>query len=382
MNRINRKDDGVEKKDGMDARGTVDREIVSRTVHPVSKPEYRCNDCGVLEGEKHHVGCQREICPICGGRVATCICYYHWKTGSEVCPFCGDGVRSCKCSIDVIFDAEIVHEPGTRHLKNVKEYISLLGTARYHDEGWIASLELEGRVPHVCTPNLCVRCGAVDPPFFMVPDDEWNAVIPINLRKKIFCKECYVHVRNVTGYNKGVDVEDYMLNARWYQIQSTGGGKLQQRSKSLPGGSVEPLLLFTDGGSRGNPGHAGIGFVVISGDIVITKNGRYIGKTTNNVAEYLALIYGLNHVVGMDRPVDCYSDSDGEATKRRVQDTERAIETIAFKREEADLWREISFHPRAEKSRADRGSGSHGKSCNRSTLVGARFMKKHLIATI
>ncbi|MFC1755786.1 ribonuclease HI family protein [Patescibacteria group bacterium] len=52
--------------------------------------------------------------------------------------------------------------------------------------------------------------------------------------------------------------------------------------------------LFTDGGSRGNPGPGAIG-VVIENDKgeTIYELSKYIGKCTNNEAEYLALIAGL-----------------------------------------------------------------------------------------
>lgn len=57
---------------------------------------------------------------------------------------------------------------------------------------------------------------------------------------------------------------------------------------------MKTLELYTDGGSRGNPGPAGIGAVVktLDGEVVDTVS-RYIGKDTNNVAEYTALIEGL-----------------------------------------------------------------------------------------
>jgi len=56
----------------------------------------------------------------------------------------------------------------------------------------------------------------------------------------------------------------------------------------------EPYLLQTDGGARGNPGPAGVGFVLVApGGDVVTAGGRYLGETTNNVAEYEALIWGL-----------------------------------------------------------------------------------------
>jgi len=55
------------------------------------------------------------------------------------------------------------------------------------------------------------------------------------------------------------------------------------------------VLVEVDGGSRGNPGPAGYGCVVWSGDhaTVLAEHGNAIGVTTNNVAEYRGLIAGL-----------------------------------------------------------------------------------------
>ena len=56
----------------------------------------------------------------------------------------------------------------------------------------------------------------------------------------------------------------------------------------------ETLTLEFDGGSRGNPGPAGIGVVVRAADgTPIVTLGRFIGRATNNVAEYKALITAL-----------------------------------------------------------------------------------------
>lgn len=52
--------------------------------------------------------------------------------------------------------------------------------------------------------------------------------------------------------------------------------------------SEEKLIIYTDGGARGNPGPAAIGVVVGS-----KKYGEYIGETTNNIAEYKAVIFAL-----------------------------------------------------------------------------------------
>lgn len=57
------------------------------------------------------------------------------------------------------------------------------------------------------------------------------------------------------------------------------------------------LVIYTDGASRGNPGPAAYGFVIEdeNGNI-LHKEGRIIGITTNNVAEYTAVLEALKHV--------------------------------------------------------------------------------------
>ena len=58
------------------------------------------------------------------------------------------------------------------------------------------------------------------------------------------------------------------------------------------------LFIFTDGGARGNPGPAGIGVVVKDEKgTVIKKIGKRIGETTNNVAEYSAVIEALTWLI-------------------------------------------------------------------------------------
>lgn len=57
------------------------------------------------------------------------------------------------------------------------------------------------------------------------------------------------------------------------------------------------ITIHTDGGSRGNPGKAATGFVIdIPGHDRIS-HGEYIGETTNNVAEYTAILQSLQHTV-------------------------------------------------------------------------------------
>ena len=70
--------------------------------------------------------------------------------------------------------------------------------------------------------------------------------------------------------------------------------------------------LFTDGGARGNPGPAAYGFVLEAEDgTVLAAEGKAIGIATNNVAEYSALIAGLDRALELDlAEVEVVSDSE------------------------------------------------------------------------
>ena len=70
--------------------------------------------------------------------------------------------------------------------------------------------------------------------------------------------------------------------------------------------------LFTDGGARGNPGPAAYGYVLEAEDgTVLAAHGERIGVATNNVAEYRALIAGLEKAVELAVPeVEVVSDSE------------------------------------------------------------------------
>ena len=75
-----------------------------------------------------------------------------------------------------------------------------------------------------------------------------------------------------------------------------------------------PLLtakLYADGGSRGNPGPSASGYVILDmKDTVVKSEGIYMGITTNNQAEYRALLAGLESalVLGI-RNLHVYMDS-------------------------------------------------------------------------
>ena len=56
------------------------------------------------------------------------------------------------------------------------------------------------------------------------------------------------------------------------------------------------ILIQTDGASRGNPGPASYGFVIFADGVVIYEEGKTLGETTNNVAEYTALFQALAYL--------------------------------------------------------------------------------------
>ena len=71
------------------------------------------------------------------------------------------------------------------------------------------------------------------------------------------------------------------------------------------------LKIYTDGGARGNPGPAAIGVVICDeNDQVVYEDSDAIGHATNNVAEYCALIAGLELAKRFKaKEVECYMDS-------------------------------------------------------------------------
>jgi ribonuclease HI len=74
----------------------------------------------------------------------------------------------------------------------------------------------------------------------------------------------------------------------------------------------EKISICIDGCARGNPGHAGSGLIIKDADgRILVKKARYVGITTNNVAEYTALIDGLREAVDLGaREVTVLTDSE------------------------------------------------------------------------
>jgi ribonuclease HI len=123
---------------------------------------------------------------------------------------------------------------------------------------------------------------------------------------------------------------------------------------------VSRLVVHVDGGARGNPGPAAIGVVVSQPDgAVIDEVAERIGVATNNVAEYRALLRGLERAAALGaREVELINDS--ELVARQITGVYK-VKHPAMKPlyEEAigalggfERWR-IRSVPRAQNARAD-----------------------------
>ena len=75
--------------------------------------------------------------------------------------------------------------------------------------------------------------------------------------------------------------------------------------------TIKEVKMYTDGGSRGNPGPSASGYVIYdSDDNLLISGGEYLGITTNNQAEYQAVRYGLKDCAKLNAVIiHIYMDS-------------------------------------------------------------------------
>ncbi len=118
--------------------------------------------------------------------------------------------------------------------------------------------------------------------------------------------------------------------------------------------------LFTDGASRGNPGQAGAGALLLAPDgTELAACSSYLGICTNNVAEYLALLFGLDEAL-MQGCTEIALSLDSELVVRQVEgrykvknETLLPLFTEVQKRLKRFHRWTITHVPRSQNSRAD-----------------------------
>lgn len=125
------------------------------------------------------------------------------------------------------------------------------------------------------------------------------------------------------------------------------------------------FLIYADGGARGNPGPAAIGVVIADKNgKVIEEISEYIGTTTNNQAEYQAVIAGLAKVIlenrqDEDLSVICFLDSQliSEQLSGRYKIKNEGLKPLFWQTRELILRLkgriDFQYIPRSQNKRAD-----------------------------
>jgi ribonuclease HI len=124
---------------------------------------------------------------------------------------------------------------------------------------------------------------------------------------------------------------------------------------------VRRLVVEADGGSRGNPGIAAGGAVVIdpSTGAVLTEVGVYVGIASNNVAEYNGMIAGLEAAFERDAEASVAVRLDSklvvEQMSGRWKVKHPGMQVLARRAQALIAGRDVSFEwiPRLDNARAD-----------------------------
>jgi len=105
-------------------------------------------------------------------------------------------------------------------------------------------------------------------------------------------------------YKAVPDAKVYRAGAR--NLVALGGETIELAAKAAP--AENAIHVWTDGACTGNPGPAGLGVVIVDGD-KREEVSEFLGDGTNNIAELMAILRGLEKVADRTRPVIVYSDS-------------------------------------------------------------------------
>ncbi|NPV30250.1 MAG: ribonuclease HI family protein [Firmicutes bacterium] len=120
------------------------------------------------------------------------------------------------------------------------------------------------------------------------------------------------------------------------------------------------MVFYIDGASRGNPGRAGAGVVVCNeAGQIIKERKEYLGKATNNVAEYRALLLALQEALAQGATqVEVYTDSELLARQWNGEYRVRSPHLAPLVQQARSLSRafsscKLSHIPRTQNRRAD-----------------------------
>ena len=122
------------------------------------------------------------------------------------------------------------------------------------------------------------------------------------------------------------------------------------------------LIVYTDGGSRGNPGPSGCGiFIIDDSGKPLERRHKYIGHATNNIAEYTAALLGVLRAIELGAThVELRADSklviEQLAGRYKIKNTELKKIASEIRENISEWWGDISYKHiyREDNTEADR----------------------------
>lgn len=134
-----------------------------------------CLGCGVIEGQFHVFGCVSEICLFCNELSAYCDCMYeHFNL------------------VDESLYPDYPHIP-LELLEN--------GFPREMIDEWELHMMQSGRYPFILYPDICCRCGEVNPKPWKkkVSKEEWQTYVELEYQTRAMCEECFEVIKELTN---------------------------------------------------------------------------------------------------------------------------------------------------------------------------------------
>lgn len=106
----------------------------------------------------------------------------------ERCPFCGGQLLSCLCPYE-----QLGLIPSAAQV----DLLALVPLSKVQRQRWRQILHSKGRVPFILYPVLCEVCGEMWPAFFKVLNEEWRHYIASDKRRWVICRSCYDRIKTM-----------------------------------------------------------------------------------------------------------------------------------------------------------------------------------------